>query len=178
MKSPFEKNLPHESEIEDFERVFRRANDFASEKHSGQIRKGSGEPYVTHPIAVSKLVRVYGGDDDLVNAAILHDTREDCDVDYDEIEELFNGRVADVVTELTNDGELILKHGKANYMSRHLLELSDDALLVKLCDCLHNVLDRPKPGQVERIQDNVRVLQRNRRLKRNLKDLAENILAL
>ena len=151
---------------------------FARSAHSGQTRKATGDPYVSHPQAVAKIVDSFGGSDDQVKAALLHDTKEDCEVDYDTIEKISNDKVADIVTELTNDKKAMKKMGKENYMSGKLLELSDDALLIKLADNYHNLTDKPSPEQKERIKANVNVLKRNRKLNKKCAELVASIFQL
>ncbi|MBI3148095.1 MAG: HD domain-containing protein [Betaproteobacteria bacterium] len=56
---------------------FTQAIAFAALAHEGQTRKGTGIPYITHPVAVAGLVARYGGDDELQIAALLHDVLED-----------------------------------------------------------------------------------------------------
>ena len=82
--------------------------DFATKAHEGQVRKYNGEPYITHPISVTKTLienasefsfeEVYT----MMVASILHDTVEDTDVTLKDIEENFGSEVAVLVDELTN----------------------------------------------------------------------------
>jgi GTP pyrophosphokinase len=173
---------------ETFEDDYYLSNYIASEVHDGQKRKGTGDPYITHPISVSKIVKAYGGSEDQIHAAVLHDTIEDGDgaISWDEIAKLFNEHVADIVSELTNDNDKInnLKKkysgdknkAKEEYMNKHLLDLSDDALLIKLADNYANVCDRPAPAQAKRILNNVNLLKRNRELTDDMLDLYEAII--
>jgi (p)ppGpp synthase/HD superfamily hydrolase len=59
--------------------------DFATDAHSGQLRKYTGDAYITHPIAVAQLVIDNGGDQNMVNAAILHDVLEDTTVTHSQL---------------------------------------------------------------------------------------------
>ncbi len=68
-----------------------RAYAIARLQHAGQIRK-SGEPYVTHPLAVAMALADYGMDRDTLVAALLHDTVEDTPLTIEEIELEFGGR--------------------------------------------------------------------------------------
>lgn len=74
-----------------------RAIQFATKAHKGQLRKISGEEYVTHPIAVGNLLKTAGFDEDVVIAGYLHDTVEDTDVTFEDIEREFGSRVVDFV---------------------------------------------------------------------------------
>jgi len=118
----------------------RRAYLFAAEKHANQKRKFSKEPYITHPEFVTCLLSRYTSDKDLLKASLLHDVVEDTDTTLDDISNLFNQRVADLVEELTIDPELKNLIGKKKYLATHLNTISEEALLIKLVDRLHNVI--------------------------------------
>ena len=75
---------------------FESALMFACCRHYGQIRKGNGSPYITHPLGVAALVGEYGGDEDQAIAALLHDLLEDCGVKLEEISSRFGERVASI----------------------------------------------------------------------------------
>lgn len=123
--------------------------DFARAAHSGQVRKFSGLPYFdAHVKPVNGTVKLYTTDEDLLIAAILHDVPEDCYDNiwdgYAEIKRLFGKRVADLVMELTsNEDEIKHKYdgSKKNYLIYKLTHMSDDALIIKLCDRLKNIED-------------------------------------
>ena len=124
----------------------RDAKAFATRKHAGQYRKGPHkDPYITHPERVAQLVRKYKGTsksiDDLEAAAWLHDTIEDTDTTYEEIEQEFGPMVADLVQELTSEEDYIARHGKTAYLKDKLKGMSNYALVVKLADRLDNVSD-------------------------------------
>lgn len=123
----------------------------ANEKHYGQYRLGSGDPYVTHPIAVSYLVAIFKRSKKLVEllvAAILHDCLEDTDLTFEEIARRFSPLVASLCWELKNDPEMIAKVGKLAYQTKKVLGCSSYALVIKLCDRLHNIMDNPKDSMV------------------------------
>lgn len=120
---------------------------FARLKHDGQKRKFSGEPYITHCINVYKsVIEVVNitsdtGITNIAIAALLHDIVEDTDTSINEIREIFGGRVAELVMALTNDPVQIERVGKTQYLSDKIVELDDDALLIKLADRLDNIQD-------------------------------------
>lgn len=123
-----------------------RAIAFAKEKHAGQTRRSSGLPYVTHPISVSAIVAAYKKSkhiEDLVVAALLHDTLEDTDTTYDELENTFSTLVASLVHELTNEPEKMKKMGKLTYQQQKMQQMTSYGLVIKLADRLHNVFDSP-----------------------------------
>ena len=124
--------------------IYDIALEYATKKHEGKFRKGYyNKPYITHPIEVSKLIEKYMEDDleqDIFKvAALLHDTLEDTDATYEEIEELFGKNIADIVLELTNDKEVKDRLGKDVYLANKMSKMNDKTLILKLCDRLHNV---------------------------------------
>ena len=78
-----------------------RAYNFACEAHSGQFRS-SGDPYVTHPIAVASILSTFRMDEDSLSAAMLHDVIEDTGIPKSVIEKKFNKEVAELVQNLSN----------------------------------------------------------------------------
>lgn len=127
--------------------IIERAAEFAGKAHAGQTRKFTGIPYYTHVEGVAQLVSQRTKDEELVAAAYLHDTIEDCGVTPAELEALFGPRVAAIVQSLTNDEEAIEQLGKVSYMVGKLRRLSADALLIKLCDMLHNTTETQSQRQ-------------------------------
>src|SRR5215218_4157572 len=73
-----------------------RAFDFSESAHRGQFRK-SGEPYITHPLAVASILSQWRLDAQGLAAALLHDVMEDTSVTKNELEKSFGKRVADMV---------------------------------------------------------------------------------
>lgn len=124
---------------------------FANEKHAGQVRRSSNEPYVTHTLAVSYLVAAYKRSSrlpELLVAAVLHDCLEDTDTTFEELAKRFTPLVASLVLELSNDEEKMAKLGKLEYQTKKMLGMSSYGLLIKLCDRLHNISDNPTPKMV------------------------------
>lgn len=119
------------------------AYDFAKEKHEGQTRV-SGEPYYTHPVEVSSILADMRMDPDTIITAILHDTLEDTDATYEDIEKQFSKDVADLVngvSKLTKIESQTFEGKQAENFRKLLLAMSEDirVLLVKLSDRLHNM---------------------------------------
>lgn len=117
---------------------------FATEKHAGQFRKDGKTPYIEHPKLVAKLVKEYKTSrniDHLVAAALLHDTLEDTYTSYRELTDNFGEIVASLVLELTTADYMVALMGKAQYLERKMVEMSNYALVVKLADRLANVYD-------------------------------------
>ena len=133
-----------DSEFELGKKVYVEAIEFAKTAHEGQFRTFSMAPYFTHPVRVATLVMKFKQShaiDDLVVAALLHDTVEDTDTTLRSIELRFNPRVAGLVAELTSDKDKQKQMGKSAYLSEKVLEMSSWALVIKLCDRLDNVMD-------------------------------------
>ena len=83
--------------------VFDEAVIFAVEKHSGMMRKRESTPYILHPLEVAAIVGTISSDEELLAAAVLHDTVEDTDATMEEIELRFGPRVAMLVSSETED---------------------------------------------------------------------------
>ncbi len=142
----FEELLSHCSTIckdeNDYERI-RQAFYFARDAHSGVKRK-SGEPYITHPIAVARIVVVeLGLGVKSVQAALLHDVVEDTDYTLEDLSYRFGERVAKIVDGLTKLSGVFDNNSseQAENFKRMLLTLSDDVrvILIKIADRLHNM---------------------------------------
>ncbi len=76
---------------------FNHAIEFAVNAHSGYTRKGTGSPYIVHPMEVAAIVSTMTLDDDILAAAVLHDVVEDAGVSIDTIYKFFGPRVAELV---------------------------------------------------------------------------------
>lgn len=116
---------------------------FAARKHTNQRRKDpQATPYINHPINVATILTVEAGIDnlDVLKAALLHDTVEDTDTSFTEIEETFGKNVADIVREVTDDKNLP-KHERKRLQIEHAKTSSKNAKLVKLADKLDNLRD-------------------------------------
>lgn len=116
---------------------------FATQAHSGQKRKYTGDDYIVHPIAVAAMVADNGGTEDQIMAAVLHDTIEDCDVSYFDILETFGLPVATLVMELTDvfTSESFPNNNRAQrkaWEAERLADVSLEAKLIKLCDMIDN----------------------------------------
>ncbi|PWB24740.1 RelA/SpoT family protein [Flavobacterium sp. HTF] len=125
-------------------KLIRKAFDVAVDAHKEQRRK-SGEAYIFHPIAVAKIVASeIGLGATSIAAALLHDVVEDTPVTVEEIERLFNPKVAQLVEGLTKIS-LVQKDLNASMQAENfrkmILTLNDDVrvILIKLADRLHNM---------------------------------------
>tara|TARA_Y100001960_G_C14780045_1_gene886001 strand:- start:4631 stop:6772 length:2142 start_codon:yes stop_codon:yes gene_type:complete len=120
-----------------------KAYEFASEAHSGQFRT-SGDPFVSHPIAVANILSSFQVDEDSLSAAMLHDVIEDCGIPKKVIEEQFNKNVANLVDGVSKLDQLhITSKTKANAenFQKMILAMAKDirVIVVKLADRLHNM---------------------------------------
>ena len=116
---------------------------FATQAHSGQKRKYTGDDYIVHPIAVAELVRENGGTENQIIAALLHDTIEDCDTTYGDLVRAFGKEVANLVLELTDEftHEMYPDDNRAQrkaWETARLANVSHEAKLIKLCDMIDN----------------------------------------
>ena len=91
-----EKVLQHSEDSKGDLEKLHKAYVYAAQKHRGQLRQ-SGEPYLSHPLCVSYILADMNMDIDTVIAGLLHDTLEDTDATYEELEELFGRDVAFLV---------------------------------------------------------------------------------
>lgn len=130
---------------------------YADHAHAGQTRK-TGEPYITHPIAVACILAQLHLDLPTLLAALLHDVVEDTDVDSAAIAERFGKQVADLVDGLTKLDKVELQtatQAQAENFRKMLLAMSQDVrvILVKLADRLHNMqtLEAMRPDKQKRI---------------------------
>jgi (p)ppGpp synthase/HD superfamily hydrolase len=158
-----------------------KALNFSKEKHQGQIRKGSGVEYVTHPIAVSYLVASYKKSkhlEELIVASMLHDTIEDTDATFIEIATTFTPLVASLVLELSNDSEQIKTMGKLEYQKKKTVGMSSYGLLIKLADRLHNVSDQPSVKMISDTIELIDNLKKNRKLSKTHKLIIVDILKI
>ena len=125
-------------------KLIRKAFDVAVDAHKDQRRK-SGEAYIFHPIAVAKIVASeIGLGATSIAAALLHDVVEDTPISVEDIERLFNPKVAQMVEGLTKIS-LVQKDLNASVQAENfrkmILTLNDDVrvILIKLADRLHNM---------------------------------------
>ncbi len=84
--------------------MINRAIAFATKAHEGQFRKGTNKPYIVHPMEVGDIVSAMTEDEEIISAAILHDTIEDCEgVTQSVLAQEFSERVADMVSRESED---------------------------------------------------------------------------
>ena len=121
----------------------RNAYTFGQGAHSGQFRK-SGEPYISHPLAVARILSTLHLDAPTLTAALLHDVVEDTDISKAEISERFGEPVAELVdgvSKLTKIESQTQEEAQAENFRKMLLAMARDVrvILIKLADRLHNM---------------------------------------
>jgi (p)ppGpp synthase/HD superfamily hydrolase len=115
---------------------------FAAGKHRDQRRKDSdASPYINHPIQVAELISRVGGVSDLatLQAAILHDTVEDTETTFEELEEMFGKEVTGLVKEVTDDKGL-KNETRKRLQIEHAPHLSPKAKHIKIADKISNIM--------------------------------------
>ena len=123
--------------------LLRRAWEVGASAHAGQTRK-SGEPYITHPVAVAQVLAELGLDVEALIAAILHDTIEDTPLTREELAAEFGEAVAELVDGVTKLDKLKFRdrqEAAAESFRKMLLAMSRDlrVIMIKLADRLHNM---------------------------------------
>jgi len=123
--------------------VIRQAYDFSARMHKGQKRE-SGEPYLTHPLAVAGIVADLRLDVPSVTAALLHDTVEDTLTTLEEVDTLFGAEIAalvDGVTKISQINFTSREEKQAENFRKMILAMARDirVILIKLADRTHNL---------------------------------------
>ncbi|UGS20424.1 RelA/SpoT family protein [Flavobacterium cyclinae] len=136
--------ISYQTLTDEDKKIIRKAFDVAVDAHKDQRRK-SGEAYIFHPIAVAKIVaRDIGLGATSIAAALMHDVVEDTEITVQDIEKMFNPKIAQLVEGLTKiakvktDQEISVQ---AENFRKMLLTLNDDVrvILIKIADRLHNM---------------------------------------
>jgi len=129
----------------------------ARDAHQGQLRS-SGDPYITHPVAVARILAEYHFDPQTIMAALLHDVIEDCDVSKEQLAEQFGNQVADLVegvSKLTQIKFRTRAEAQAENFRKMMMAMVQDirVILIKLADRLHNMrtLGSLRPDKRRRI---------------------------
>lgn len=132
--------MPHNTKLKSDLEV--EAQNFSWERHAGQVRKYTGEPYFFHCCRVAQLVREQGGSPEAIAASYLHDTIEDTDTTYEELISIFGVVVADMVLDLSD----VSKPSDGNRATRKKLDRAAYILAspvvktIKLADMIDNSL--------------------------------------
>ena len=124
-------------------KLIMKAYNYASEKHKNQ-KRGSGEPYIIHPINVAYILAEIGLDEATISAALLHDVVEDTDAKHEDLVQIFGQEIADMVKGVTKLGNLqfaTIEETQVENYRRMFLAMGKDirVILIKLADRLHNM---------------------------------------
>ena len=140
-----------------------RAIEFATKAHEGQLRKGTSRPYIVHPIEVGDIVSTMTRDEEIISAAILHDTIEDCEgITKEILEEQFSERVANIVAQESEDKSKSWIDRKTATIN-HLRVAPIEVKIIGLADKLSNMRDinRDYPVCGEELWKRFRIYQRH-----------------
>lgn len=118
--------------------MLKQAAKFAERAHRGMVRKGSMIPYITHPLEAAVIVAGMTDDEELIAAALLHDTMEDAGVTWQDLEKRFGRRVADLVAAETEDKTRTWLERKAETL-KHMESADRDLKILVLGDKLSNL---------------------------------------
>lgn len=135
--------------------VLRRGYEIAERMHRGQMRK-SGDPYITHPLAVAQILADLGMDTTTLVAALLHDTVEDTSYNLPTLRRDFGSEVAHLVDGVTKFDKVFFgAQAEAETIRKLILAAGKDVrvLIIKIADRLHNMqtLDARSPASRARI---------------------------
>lgn len=137
--------------------LLKQAYQVARDAHEGQMRT-SGEPYITHPVAVARILAEMRLDHETLMAALLHDTIEDTHVTKDDLAELFGESVAELVEGVSKLDKLKFrdkKEAQAENFRKMMMAMTQDirVILIKLADRTHNMrtLGALRPDKRRRI---------------------------
>ena len=136
-----------------------RAIAFATKAHEGQVRKGTTRPFILHPLEVGKIVATMTADEEVISAAILHDTIEDCeDVTEEMLREKFTERVASLVAQESEDKSKTWMERKSATIA-HLKAAPREIQMIGLADKLSNMrdIDRDYPECGEELWNRFRM---------------------
>lgn len=139
--------------------VIEKAIAFATRAHEGQVRKGTTRPFITHPLEVAQIVSTMTDDKEVICAAILHDTIEDCEgVTEDHIREEFTERIAELVSQESEDKSKTWMERKSDTIA-HLKVAPKEIQIIGLADKLSNMrdIDRDYPECGEELWNRFRM---------------------
>lgn len=162
-----------------------RALEFATKAHEGQFRKGTKRPYIMHPIEVSDIVATMTDDEEIICAALLHDTVEDCEeITGDVIRQNFSDRVAELVLMESEDKSKTWLERKGHTIE-HLKTAPREVQMIALGDKLSNMrdIDRDYPECGEVLWQRFRMKDKNmigwyyKGIRESLRDTFQNVPA-
>jgi guanosine-3',5'-bis(diphosphate) 3'-pyrophosphohydrolase len=159
--------------------LWQNAAALAARAHRHDLRKDGVTPYVSHPMRVALTVACVFGfqDEEILAAALLHDTIEDTGVDYDDIHHQCGKRVADIVAALSKDMRVI-ESQRENAYDEQLAAGPWESRLIKLADVYDNFIDHPgksRAKQINRIKRALKLTKNDAPLKK-ARSIVANLL--
>lgn len=136
-----------------------KAIEFAARVHDGQLRKGTSRPYIVHPMEVGEIVASMTSDEEVISAAVLHDTIEDCKgVTAEVLEKEFSARVASLVAQESEDKSKTWMERKSATIER-VRTAPFEVQMIALADKLSNMrdIDRDYPEEGENLWNRFRM---------------------
>lgn len=118
--------------------MIKKAAAFAEIAHKGAVRKGTSIPYITHPLETAVIASMLTDDEEVIAAALLHDTMEDAGVSYEELKVRFGARVADLVEEESEDKSRTWQERKSTTLKK-LEDAGMEIKILTLADKLSNI---------------------------------------
>lgn len=140
-----------------------KAIEFATRAHEGQFRKGTKRPYIVHPIEVGDIVSSMTKDEEVISAAVLHDTIEDCEgITQRILAQEFSERVAYMVARESEDKSLTWMERKRATIE-HIRTAPREVQMIGLADKLSNMrdIDRDYPVVGEDLWNRFRMKDKN-----------------
>lgn len=140
-----------------------KAIEFATRAHEGQFRKGTKRPYIVHPVEVGDIVATMTTDEEIISAAVLHDTIEDCEFITEEvIAREFTLRVAAMVAQESEDKSKSWEERKGATIA-HIGSTCREVQMIGLADKLSNMrdIDRDYPVAGEELWNRFRMKDKN-----------------
>lgn len=136
---------------------------FAKKAHEGQFRKGTKRPYIVHPMEVGEIVATLTSDEEIISAALLHDTIEDCKgITRELLAQEFSERVAALVDQESEDKSKSWLERKSHTIE-HLKYAPYEVRMIGLADKLSNIrdIDRDYPVVGEDLWNRFRMKDKN-----------------
>ena len=128
-------------------KLINKAIEFAAEAHSGQMRKGTDIPYITHPLAAMEILKQLGCSGEVQAAGVLHDTLEDTSATAEQLTELFGERITGLVQGVSENKALSWEERKAHTVEE-LKTASPELCAVVFADKLANIRSMVSDYQV------------------------------
>lgn len=122
---------------------------FASDAHLGQTRKGKNQPYITHPLVVAEILSGIDANENVIAAGLLHDTIEDTNITYGDIEAHFGQEIANIVNDMTEQDKSLPWGVRKQKALEHVSQMDHNSFLVKTADILHNMSEQREDYQKE-----------------------------